>query len=118
MNRAWLWILVGGCLETTWAMGMKMSDGFTDLPWTVFTGVFLVLSVVSLNQGLKSGLPTGICYAAWVGIGAVGSIVVGLLVLGETLNILGWMFLGVVLVGIIGLNYFSESDREASDDLS
>ncbi len=112
MNRAWGWIFIGGILETCWATGMKMADGFTDLPWTAFTLVFIALSVMALNRGLKSGIPTGMCYAVWVGIGAVGSIVVGLVAFGETLNTLGWIFLAVIVAGIVGLNYVGESAGE------
>lgn len=112
MNRAWAWVMSGGLLETSWAVGMKMSDGFTDLGWTVFTAVFLVFSILFLNKGLKAGLPTGACYAVWVGVGALGSIAVGMLAFNETLNILGWICLAVVIAGILGLN-ISESDGEA-----
>ena len=110
MNRSWAWVVAGGVLETSWATGMKLSDGFSELGWTAFTVLFLVLSVLFLNKGLRPGLPTGACYAVWVGIGAVGSIVVGMLLFGEVLNILGWICLAVVIVGILGLN-LTESDE-------
>lgn len=112
MKGGWPWVLLGGLMETCWATGMKMSDAFTDIPWTIFTFFFLAMSVVFLNKGLKSGIPTGICYAVWVGIGAVGSIVVGIIAFGEVLNILGWMFLAIIIVGIVGLNYVSESEPD------
>lgn len=115
MNPAWAWVFVGGVLETVWASGMKLSDGFSNIPWTIFTMVFIVLSTLCLNKGLKSDLPMGICYAVWVGIGAVGSIIVGLLFFGDTLNILGWAFLAVIIVGIVGLNIVGESDGEEQD---
>ncbi len=104
MNRAWAWVLAGGLLETTWATGMKLSDGFSSIGWTLFTGVFLVASVLFLNQGFKRGLPAGVCYAVWVGIGAVGSIIVGMALFGEMLSPLGWLCLAVVIGGVIGLN--------------
>ncbi len=113
MNKAWAWVLIGGLFETTWATGMKLSDGFSSIGWTLFTCVFLVVSVMFLNQGFKAGLPTGVCYAVWVGIGAVGSIFVGIVLFGEMLNVLGWLFLAVVLGGVIGLN-LTESDGEGS----
>lgn len=116
MRSAWGWILVGGILETLWASGMKMSDGFTDIPWTVFTLVFIVCSTLCLNKGLKSGLPMGICYAVWVGIGAVGSIIVGNLFFGDDMNLLGWFFLAVVIIGILGLNIVGESDDQGGSE--
>lgn len=110
MNTAWLWVLLGGVFETGWATGMKMSQQFTDIPWTIATLVMIVISTLLLNKGLKSGIPMGPCYAVWVGIGAVGSIIMGILVFGETLNILGWAFLVVVVVGVLGLNMVTESE--------
>ncbi len=108
MNRAWLWILAGGVFETGWAYSMKMSDSFSDIPWTAVTLVMIAVSVLLLNRGLKSGLPMGPCYAVWVGMGAIGSIIIGLVVFGETLNILGWTFLAVIVVGVLGLNLITE----------
>ena len=115
MNPAWLWVLVGGAFETVWAAGMKMSDGFTHIPWTAVTLVFIVLSTLCLNRGLKSGLPMGVCYAAWVGIGAVGSVIVGNLFLGDSLNILGWAFLAVIIASIVGLNLADGSGGSPRD---
>lgn len=112
MNTAWLWVLLGGVFETVWATGMKMSQQFTDIPWTIATLVMIVISTLLLNKGLKSGIPMGPCYAVWVGIGAVGSIIMGILVFGETLNILGWAFLVVVVVGVLGLNMVTESEGD------
>ena len=89
-----------------------MSQQFTDIPWTVATLIMIVISTLLLNKGLKSGLPMGPCYAVWVGIGAIGSIIIGLVAFGETLNILGWAFLAVVVVGVLGLNMVTESDGE------
>ncbi len=110
MNTAWLWVLLGGVFETGWATGMKMSQQFTDIPWTIATLVMIVISTLLLNKGLKSGIPMGPCYAVWVGIGAIGSIMVGLVVFGEMLNILGWAFLAVLVIGVLGLNMVTESD--------
>lgn len=115
-GKAWLWILAGGVFETGWATGMKMSEQFTDIPWTVATLVMIVCSVLLLNKGLKSGLPMGPCYAVWVGIGAIGSIIVGLLAFGETLNILGWAFLVVIIIGVLGLNLVTKSEEREDGD--
>lgn len=104
MNRAWLWVLAGGVAETAWASFMKLSDGFSNLGYDVLTVVFLAISLYFLNRGFRAGLPTGPCYAVWTGIGAVGSVLVGILWLGDTLNILGWVFLAILLVGVIGMN--------------
>ena len=52
MNTAWLWVLLGGVFETGWATGMKMSQQFTDIPWTIATLVMIVISTLLLNKGL------------------------------------------------------------------
>ena len=116
MNKSWLWVLLGGVFETGWATAMKLSNEFTNLPWTVITLIFIVISAVLLNVGLKAGLPMGPCYAVWVGIGAIGSIIVGLVLCGEVLNIVGWIFLAVIITGIIGLNLITEGETPDSKE--
>lgn len=110
MNRAWGAVLLGGLSETVWAATMKMSDGFTDPLYTLATIGFLVVSTLLLNVGLRSGLPVGPCYAVWVGTGSVGAVIVGMLVFGEVLNVLGFVFLAVIICGILGLNLVSEEE--------
>lgn len=109
--KPWYWVLSGGIFEAVWALCMKLTDGFRDPFWDIMTGIFIVVSVYFLNRGLKAGLPMGPCYAVWVGIGAICSTIGGILVFGETLGPMSWICLGVVVAGIIGINYVSESDR-------
>lgn len=108
MNAAWLWVLFGGSLETVWATTMSFSEGFTHVPYTALTLMFLVFSTICLNKGLKGGLPVGPCYAVWVGIGAIGSVLVDTLVFGHALSIIGWGFLAMLIVGVLGLNMVSD----------
>lgn len=108
MNSSWLWVFLGGLLETVWATTMSLSDGFTDLPYVAVTLVFLILSTLCLNKGLKSGLPVGPCYAVWVGIGAIGSVIVDVVIFGHMLNPIGWGFLAMLIIGVLGLNMVSE----------
>ncbi len=112
MNRGWLWVILGGVAETAWAIFMKMSDGFTDPLFVALTLVFLVVSMYLLNLGFRAGLPTGPCYAVWVGIGAVGAVVVGVSLFGDTLPIMGWACLALVLAGVVGLNLSSSEEGE------
>ncbi len=110
MNKAWLYILVGGMFETVWATTMDLSECFTDLFWTVVTMLLMPISVIFLNKGLKMGLPTGPSYSVWVGIGAIGSVVVGMVLFGEFPNLLGYFFLLLIIAGVIGLNMVTEGD--------
>ncbi|MBR2255606.1 MAG: multidrug efflux SMR transporter [Candidatus Methanomethylophilaceae archaeon] len=114
MNRTWGVVLIGGVFEMVWASTMKLSNGFSDLLFTILTGIFIVVSVLFLNYGLKAGLPTGICYSVWVGIGAVCSTIVSVFYFGEPMTMVGVLFLGVLIAGIVGLN-FLEGGSEKED---
>ena len=82
---AWIMLIAAGLLEVVWAFSMKQSEGFTRLwPWVV-TLVTMVLSFVLLAASMRS-LPLGTAYTIWTGVGAVGAFIVGIVVLGETLN--------------------------------
>lgn len=108
MNRGWLWVLAGGVAETAWATFMKMSDGFTGILYVVLMLVFLAVSMYLLNMGFRAGLPTGPCYAVWVGIGAVGSVLVGVLAFDDALNLAGWACIALIVGGVVGLNLVSD----------
>ena len=112
MNRLWAYIFVGGIFETLWATTMNLSNVFTDPFWTVVTICILPISVILLYKAIDGGLPTGQSYAVWVGIGAIGAVVVSVLQ-GRAPNILGFVFLAILIAGVIGLNLVSESpDKE------
>ncbi len=104
MNRAWFAVIIGGLVETSWSCTMKLSEGFTDPLYTILTLILLVVSVWFLNIGLKSGLQMGICYAVWVGIGAIGSAIVGFFVFGDEITSLGGFFLILMISAIIAMN--------------
>lgn len=110
MRRAWMWVIAGGAAETMWATTMKLSDGFTDVMFDILTVIFLVVSMVLLNRGFRAGLPTGPCYAVWVGIGAVGSVLAGVLFFGEVLELAGWLCVALIVAGVVGLNLVSDED--------
>ncbi len=108
MNRAWMYVIIGGLVETSWSSTMKMSDGLTDPLYTILTMILLVVSVWFLNIGLKSELPMGICYAVWVGIGAIGSAAVGSFLFGDSMTSLGGFFLVLMISAIIAMNLVPE----------
>ncbi len=98
----WIILFVAGLLEICWAVGLKYTHGFTK-PWpTVGTVFAMVASFVFLGIALKH-LPVGTAYAIWVGIGAVGTAFLGILLFGESANVLKVVSLGLICVGIAGL---------------
>jgi quaternary ammonium compound-resistance protein SugE len=103
---AWLFLLVAGLLEVVWAYTMKQSDGFTKLAASIITVVAMVASFGLLSIAMKA-LPLGTAYAVWTGIGALGALLVGILLLGEETNLLRLASAAVILVGIAGLKLAS-----------
>ncbi|MBL8849661.1 MAG: hypothetical protein JNG89_08250, partial [Planctomycetaceae bacterium] len=79
---AWLLLIFAGLLETGWAIGLKYTEGFTKLWPSVFTIAGIALSMFLLGLAART-LPIGTAYPVWVGIGAAGAVVLGILVLGE-----------------------------------
>ncbi len=112
----WIYILIGGALETLWATTLKLSNGFTEPLWIVATLVFLLVSMLFLNRGLHHGLPVGSAYTVWVGIGAVGSIAVGVLYFGDSLTILKALFLALIIGGVVGLQHKPVNEEEIESD--
>jgi quaternary ammonium compound-resistance protein SugE len=98
----WIALVVAGLFEIGWAVGLKYADGFTR-PWpSVATIVAMVLSVVLLGWAARS-LPLGTAYAVWVGVGAVGTAVVGMFLFDEPATVARLASLGLVVAGIVGL---------------
>lgn len=103
---AWVLLMVAGLLEVGWAIGLKYTQGFTR-PWpSVLTIAAMVLSVVLLGIAMKS-LPVGTSYAVWVGVGAVGTAILGMLLFGEPATAGRLMSLGLIVAGIVGLKLTS-----------
>lgn len=99
---AWLWLIIAGCLEVFWATCMKFSQGFTVHLYMLLTIVGMVVSFAFLSNAMKT-LPMGTAYAVWTGIGALGSVIVGMVLFKEAMFPLRAIFVCFLLVGIIGL---------------
>lgn len=99
---AWVLLIVAGLFEVGWAIGLKYTEGFTRLWPTVGTVASMVISVGLLGVAMKV-LPVGTSYAVWVGVGAVGTAILGIVVLGESANLGRLVSLGFIVVGIVGL---------------
>ncbi len=98
----WLLIVIAGVLETVWALGLKYSDGFTKLWPSVLTIVAMIGSFWLLSLAMKS-LPVGTAYAVWVGIGVMGTVIFGVVLLGEPVNAMRIVGILLLLAGIIAL---------------
>ena len=99
---AWLLLLLAGVLEVGWAIGLKYTEGFTRLWPTIGTIVAMSVSLALLGIAMKS-LPVGTAYAVWVGVGAVGTVILGIVLLDEPANAARLMSVGLIVAGIIGL---------------
>lgn len=99
---AWTLLGIAGLLEIAFAFGMKASQGFTRLVPSLFTVGTGVSSVVLLSLAMRT-LPMGTGYAVWTGIGAAGTAIVGMLVLGDSTTPLRLLCIALILAGVIGL---------------
>jgi quaternary ammonium compound-resistance protein SugE len=99
---AWIVLFFAGILETGWAVGLKYTDGFTRPLPSVLTVLAIVASMVLLSFAMRT-LPIGTAYAVWVGIGAIGAALLGILLFDEPRNISRLFFLGLLVVSIVGL---------------
>jgi quaternary ammonium compound-resistance protein SugE len=102
---AWLVLVISGVLETVWAIALDRSAGFTRPAPTAVFGVALLLSMAGLGYALRT-IPVGTGYAVWVGIGAIGTALVGMIALNEPATLPRVLCLMLVLSGVIGLKYF------------
>jgi quaternary ammonium compound-resistance protein SugE len=102
----WILLVLAGLFEVGWAIGLKYTDGFTRFWPTVGTLAAMVISLGLLGIAMKS-LPVGTSYAVWVGVGAVGTAILGIVLLGEPANAGRLVSLGLFVAGIVGLKLAS-----------
>lgn len=101
-SNSWLLLVIAGLLEIVWAIGLKYTEGFTRLWPTLGTISAMAVSMVLLGFALRT-LPAGTGYAVWVGIGAVGTAILGIVLLGESASAARLLSIGLIIAGIIGL---------------
>ena len=99
---AWLLLIVAGLFEIVWAIGLKYSTGFTRFWPSTITLAAMLASIVLLGIAMKS-LPVGTSYAVWVGVGAVGTAILGIVLLGESASAGRLASLALIVAGIVGL---------------
>ena len=103
----WFYLFIAGALEITWAITKKMSDGFTVLIPAVITGIGYIASAVFLSVALKQ-LPLGTAYAIWIGMGIVGTSVLGVFLFQEKLTVPQVICVMLIVVGIAGLKLLAK----------
>ncbi len=101
-NLAWGLLLLAGLLDMAWVGAMKLNEGFTKPGWSAVSLLLLAALVAALGQAVKM-LPVGTAYAVWTGIGAVGTVVLGLVVFQESLGVGRLVCLALVVGGVVGL---------------
>ena len=99
---AWIVLFVAGLMEVGWAIGLKYTEGFTRLVPSVLTLACMTGSILLLGLALKA-LPIGTAYAVWTGIGAAGSIIVGMLLFSESADPIRILCLTLIVAGMVGL---------------
>jgi quaternary ammonium compound-resistance protein SugE len=99
---AWFLLFIAGLLEVAWALGLKASEGFSRPLPSLLTIVAMVGSFYLLAQAMRE-LPVGTAYAVWVGIGAVGTVMLGILIYGDSASPLRLVSLVLILAGLVGL---------------
>ncbi|MFW3425843.1 quaternary ammonium compound efflux SMR transporter SugE [Aliarcobacter butzleri] len=99
---SWGILVLAGIFEIFWVVGLKYTDGFTKLIPSLFTIIAMLVSFWLLSLSLKT-LPLGTAYAVWVGIGTIGTVIAGIMLFGDSINIIRIISIAFIILGIIGL---------------
>lgn len=102
----WIYLLIAGLFEVTWAVGLKLSQGFTNLTISILTILGMIASFYFLAIALKN-IPLGTAYAIWTGIGTVGTVIFGSLLFKDSLNTMQVVCIVMIISGITGLKLLS-----------
>ncbi len=105
---AWILLLVAGVFEIVWATLLKFTDGFTNLWPSIGTVVAMGISMLCISFALRE-IPMGTAYVVWTGIGAVGTVILGIVLFDEPKNAVRLMCIGLIIAGIAGLKWTSTS---------
>jgi quaternary ammonium compound-resistance protein SugE len=104
---AWAILVVAGVFETSFSIGLKYSEGFTRLWPSVATAIMIALSLGLVGVATRS-LPLGTAYAVWTGIGSVGTVVLGIVLFGDSAPLSRLACLGLIVMGILGLKILGD----------
>ena len=103
---SWIVLFIAGLFEIGWAIGLKYTEGFSRLWPSLGTALAMVLSVVLLGVAMKQ-IPVGTAYAVWTGIGATGTVILGIVLFGEPATAARLASAGLIVAGIVGLKWLS-----------
>ncbi|NJE63802.1 multidrug efflux SMR transporter [Enterococcus durans] len=103
---AWIELIFAGLLEVFWSTMMKWSEGFSKLNYSLYTVLGMIASFYFLSKAIKT-LPMSLSYPIWTGIGALGSVIVGVGLFHDKLTPQTWLFVGLLLISIIGIKLTS-----------
>jgi len=99
---AWLWLIIGGLFEVGFTTSLRFVDGFRNVPWTIAFLVSVAISMALLELAART-IPMGTAYAVWGGIGAIGTVAVGILWFGEPAGLVRMLLILVIVAAIAGL---------------
>jgi quaternary ammonium compound-resistance protein SugE len=99
---AWVLLIIAGLLEVGWAIGLKYTEGFTKLTPTILTILAIIASMGLLGKAAQT-LPIGTAYGVWVGIGAVGAAILGIILFKEPVTPMRLIFMVMMIISIIGM---------------
>jgi quaternary ammonium compound-resistance protein SugE len=103
---AWFYLFIAGVFEVAWAIGLKFTEGFSRLMPSLLTVAAMLVSFAFLSLALKT-LPVGTAYAVWTGIGAVGTVIIGIILFAEPATVVRLTSVALILAGIAGLKFVS-----------
>lgn len=104
---SWIYLFIAGIFEIGWAIGLKYTEGFSKLWPSVITIIGMIMSFYFLSVAVKS-IPIGTAYAIWTGIGAVGTAILGIILFGESKELMRLFFILLIIIGITGLKFYSK----------
>ncbi|MEJ2104106.1 MAG: quaternary ammonium compound efflux SMR transporter SugE [Ignavibacteriaceae bacterium] len=104
---SWIYLFIAGLFEIAWAIGLKYTEGFTNLLPSALTIIGMILSFYFLSAAVKT-IPIGTAYGIWTGIGAVGTAILGIILFDESKDFIRVFFILLIVIGIIGLKIFSK----------
>ena len=99
---AWFWLILGGVFEVGFTTSLRFVEGFRNVPWTIAFLVSVTISMLLLEYAART-IPMGTAYAVWGGIGAIGTVVVGMLWFGEPATTIRMLLIFVIVAAIAGL---------------